>query len=814
MRNSVTSKTSTDRFDLSHIASKGRRYGRLVLFVAGLAATLLMSWHTPQAQRRTREADPKVTGVSSRKVSGADVVTLAADSQIKGIQTWQDPNGTFNITLPGAGDSQIRNLPKGVKARRVGDSLMIEVPARPGANVTVQQRFNRLDLIVSGGIDTRTNRPEGTYSTASLYSDSRQSTRAARVQNSPSTTVERAPKTARSARQARSNAEVKPKLTFQPNLAQMSASPMASVAPTPTERGVVAPNLAPPMPSQVAPAPAQTPATTAVNATPSSEASNAVADGDEESSGLLYPGWWLTALLVGVLASLVFMRSRKSGWEDVSPTEKGSRKNEGVAPASAPAARSETSDERNALAKRSRPDERQFGIRTVGGSGSIGNLDEQNVARQSMNASQGAMFGAYRVDQEVGKLLLGQPHRMDVIGSRNSEDRRAIETSLVKAIASASTEESGRRKATRVLEEYGFVARQCAALLLAPDSYDRVYAARMLGDIRVASSLPFLLEALYDTEPIVRTQAVDSLGLLRMPAAIGALLDMARRYPDMPPAALSKALNACSIESLSIFDAPNVQSSGLLEHEPSERFSPEDRRLETSTAYEALPESVDDSMLDDALAVMKSGETDARASASQSLALFRVQRAVEALKNAAMSDEDSSVRSASVSSLGVIDHESVFPAVLVALGDDAREVRAAAARALSRLSMNRGDAYTRIVEAAGADEISRVAKACVSTGMAAQALDRLASSDRWQEYESFALLSMLMHAKEIAPIMDAIANHPQLSVRLAAIHLLSVSANPNLAKPLKVFAKQKELPDEVRAALVEVAERMSQMQEV
>ena len=36
-------------------------------------------------------------------------------------------------------------------------------------------------------------------------------------------------------------------------------------------------------------------------------------------------------------------------------------------------------------------------------------------------------FGAYRIDQEVGKLVLGKPHRMDVMASRVPDDRRAIE---------------------------------------------------------------------------------------------------------------------------------------------------------------------------------------------------------------------------------------------------------------------------------------------------------------------------------------------------------------------------------------------------
>src|SRR5262245_30493961 len=60
-------------------------------------------------------------------------------------------------------------------------------------------------------------------------------------------------------------------------------------------------------------------------------------------------------------------------------------------------------------------------------------------------------YGAYRIDQEVGKLVLGKPHRMDVMASRVPEDRRAIEASLIKALASYDTGEEGRRRVREAL---------------------------------------------------------------------------------------------------------------------------------------------------------------------------------------------------------------------------------------------------------------------------------------------------------------------------------------------------------------------------
>jgi HEAT repeat protein len=156
------------------------------------------------------------------------------------------------------------------------------------------------------------------------------------------------------------------------------------------------------------------------------------------------------------------------------------------------------------------------------------------------------VFGAYRIDQEVEKLLQGQAHSIEVLAARAADDRRAVETSLLKALQSNMLGEDERRRARLALEEYGFVARQSAMLLLASDSYERTMAARVLGQVKSAASLPFLLEALHDSEPIVCTEAVSSLGSLGLPSAIGALLDLARRHPELPAPLFARALSACS----------------------------------------------------------------------------------------------------------------------------------------------------------------------------------------------------------------------------------------------------------------------------
>jgi HEAT repeat protein len=421
-----------------------------------------------------------------------------------------------------------------------------------------------------------------------------------------------------------------------------------------------------------------------------------------------------------------------------------------------------------------------------------------------------SVYGAYRIDQEVVKLVVGKPHRMDVMASRAADDRRAIEASLVKALESSGTAEDGRRRARQALEEYGFVARQSAVMLMGRDAWERSSAARMLGQIGSQTSLSFLIEALHDPDSVVRNQAISSLGELKMPSAIGALLDIARRHPDIPASLLSETLSACSVESLGYLDAPSSEHALLADGSSSANL-PE---LGGFLAFEDLPAGNDDDLLTETLARLADPDENVRAQVIRELASHPVQRSVAALASVALNDPDSGIRSAAVSGLGSIDHESVFATVLIALADDSREVRAAAARTLTGLHFDRADAYVRVMETADPDTMRDVAQACVKTGIVAQAVDRLASEDRHQAYEAFSLFSLLARANETQPILDAIQSHKDDEVRLCAVRVLNVAAHPDLAPKLRELVSGQSLPENVRMALLEVVYKLDQEQPI
>ncbi len=425
-------------------------------------------------------------------------------------------------------------------------------------------------------------------------------------------------------------------------------------------------------------------------------------------------------------------------------------------------------------------------------------------------ASEASAYGAYRIDQEVGKLALGKPHRMDVMASRATDDRRAIEGSLVKALDGADATEESRGRVRRALEEYGFVARQSATLLLGRDAWERSSAARMLGQICSKASLPFLIEALHDGDSVVRNQAIASLGALKMPSAIGALLDIARRHPDIPASLLSETLSACSVESLGYLDSPSSEPAMISDG----RSRDDSRDLQTFKSFEDLPTGQEDQALTEILAKLEDRDQEGRAQAVRQLGLHAAQRSVSALSSLALNDSDSGIRAAAVSSLGTIDHESVFAPVLIALADDSRGVRAAAARALTSLHFDRADAYLRVMESTDTETMREVAQACIKTGIVAQTVDRLASEDRRQAYEAFSLFSLLARAGETEPILDAIRNHRDDEVRLCAVRVLNVAALPELAPKVRELVASEHVPENVRTALLEVLYKLDQEQPI
>jgi HEAT repeat protein len=729
----------------------------IVLFVATMVPQGVA--HAQYSYAATRTAS-----VSVQPSAGGAIISITGDGPLTRAQNWQDSEG-YHLVLPNTTSANSLKAVRGVKLRRIGSSLEVLLQTKAGSKVTVQAEGNQINLVVDKKLEPRAVETEFPIETRpsteqQLFDNS--------TQPSPLSSTPGSLKLSSPADDLPSVSTVPAGESAQRTGTVPSATINSAATIVPQHDGTVP--AAPARPQVVV----------------QPEQESVVASIFSATGVFVVMALGLFGLLVSrkLRSRQALAEATQAANDDLladEALEGAGRQSDGAAPGTAL-----VKSNGAALANGSR----QSGI-------------HMPVAGPT------SLYGAYRIDQEVGKLVVGQPHRIDVLASRAIDDRRAIETSLIKGVNAPDLDDTARRRAREALEEYGFVARQCAMLLLAPDAFERTSAARSLGEIKSEAALPFLLESLYDSESIVRNQAVMSIGELKMPSAIGALLDIARTHPDVPSSLLSRTLSACSVEGLDFFDAVIPEPAQLGGGHDLSVVDQIDH-LEPASSVEELPENDDDEQLLLALPLSASNDVQERAEALKTLSQFRVQSSVEAITRVARHDPEPNLRASAIASLGSVNHESVFPAILIGMADESREVRAAAARTLNRLSFDRADAYVRVIETNDEETVRNVARACVQAGIVSQNIDRLASSDYRQAYETFALICLLARADLNQPILDAIAEHPNMDVRLKAVHLLASTGAPGIFEHLRELAVHDGVGEEVKTALLEAMYKLDQ----
>ena len=232
--------------------------------------------------------------------------------------------------------------------------------------------------------------------------------------------------------------------------------------------------------------------------------------------------------------------------------------------------------------------------------------------------------------------------------------------------------------------------------------------------------------------------------------------------------------------------------------------------LTLSRPFLPLSASNDESLLSAIEQTKDEDEEDekVRDSTLEILKTFKNRNSVEALAQVALYDLSSSLRSKAVSTLADFDHESVFEAILMACADPTREVRAAAARGLSRLSFDRADAWSRIAETGEEGRMRHAARAATEGGFVEQSFERLVHPDRRMAYQSFALLALLIKAGEVEPIFEALKNHPDKNIKLAILHLIKVTRNPNTLDGLNALLEDEKLLPEITQQVGKTIEKV------
>lgn len=223
--------------------------------------------------------------------------------------------------------------------------------------------------------------------------------------------------------------------------------------------------------------------------------------------------------------------------------------------------------------------------------------------------------------------------------------------------------------------------------------------------------------------------------------------------------------------------------------------------------YEPLPESDDPALLDAIEQANEEFEEDdsIRELAIRVLAAFRNRNSVDSLAQIALYDVSANLRSKAVTTLTEFDHPSVFEPILLTCADPTREVKAAAARGLFKLSFDRAEAWKRIMETGDPFRMRHAAHAAVESGIAAKSFDRLVHDDMKVGYEAFALAAFLVTSGETSEIFKAIESHKDDRVKFALIHVLCVVRNDRALDQLFELAKSRDLPADVQQRIEEAA---------
>ena len=139
-------------------------------------------------------------------------------------------------------------------------------------------------------------------------------------------------------------------------------------------------------------------------------------------------------------------------------------------------------------------------------------------------------------------------------------------------------------------------------------------------------------------------------------------------------------------------------------------------------------------------------------------------------------------RAAAVAELARSGSEDAFSLIVKCFDDHSPQVRNAAARAFRKLEPTRTvDLFNRSLENAPAERRRNIGSAIAGSGLAAEAIDKLVSENREDTYNALSILFVMAKTGEVAPLVNAIEGHESVQVRMAAIKLLTLTGQAELA---------------------------------
>jgi len=151
-----------------------------------------------------------------------------------------------------------------------------------------------------------------------------------------------------------------------------------------------------------------------------------------------------------------------------------------------------------------------------------------------------------QVAAEAKKLFDGAAYDPAIIGSEDRDTRRLVGAELLSALVGRNP--ARRERAREAFMKHGYFDDATRDLRVAESDNERAAAARRLSFVHDREAVPHLIGALGDPAPDVRRASVEALMDLRDPSAIGPLNSLLQTENDrkVPRPLIKHAIEACA----------------------------------------------------------------------------------------------------------------------------------------------------------------------------------------------------------------------------------------------------------------------------
>jgi hypothetical protein len=157
-------------------------------------------------------------------------------------------------------------------------------------------------------------------------------------------------------------------------------------------------------------------------------------------------------------------------------------------------------------------------------------------------------------------------------------------------------------------------------------------------------------------------------------------------------------------------------------------------------------------------------------------------------------------RAAAVVELARSGSKDAFSLIVNCFDDHSPHVRNAAARAFRKLEPNRTvDLFNRALEESSADRHRNIGAAIAASGLAMEAIDNLVSENREDTYNALSILFVMAKTGEVQPLVQAIEGHESVQVRMAAIKLLTLTGQSDIANTAAKRRLERHQPENYRS---------------